>query len=65
MKKVKEWLNELPEEYREKAIGYLDAGEFYNGDISAHNLKEAICIAFIWTLTAEGYWYWDNVYCGL
>lgn len=65
MKKIKEWLKELPEEHREKAIRNCEKDICYTGYTYEDSLADALCEAFIWRSTIEGYEYWKNVYNSL
>ena len=57
-KTIKEWLSELPEPYRTKAIENCKASE----RVRPSSLKEALCGAFSWLDTPQGYDYWAEVY---
>lgn len=58
MKKVKDWLNELPEPRRSQALKNMDK---VNGEIETDSVKEALFIAFSWALSPEGFEYWDSI----
>lgn len=67
-KTVEEWLNELPEHIKEKALVNLCEAEDYNKDNIEDILEEpedslwdAIAGSFIWTGTPEGNDFWKNV----
>lgn len=59
MKKIKEWLEELPEPHRTEAIKNTPE---LNGDVMAHDLKSAIWCAFVWDKTIQGHQYWEKLY---
>lgn len=58
MKTIKEWLEELPEPYRSKALGYCDNPTLYS---LSHSLEGTLLRAFTWDDTAEGPKYWERV----
>lgn len=55
MKTVKEWFEELPDGYRERALKNLR----YNGE--EYCMPLAICAGFIWLETSEGENFWGQV----
>lgn len=57
-KTIKEWLQELPEELREKALGYTHEELL---DIEISSLRGALYGAFAWEETPEGHTYWCNI----
>lgn len=58
-KTIKEWLSELPEGIREKALNNADTGMLDMFSASAH---EALSVAFIWESSPEGTHYWKSVH---
>ena len=60
MKTIREWLNELPEDVRDKAIANTDEdilGERPNYPF----LRHALIRAFNWDESPEGHVYWYNM----
>jgi hypothetical protein len=63
MKTIQEWLNELPEDVRDKAIANTDKDLL---EINLYNrLSHALEGAFVWALTPEGWDYWDKIHDSL
>ena len=64
MKTVREWLNELPELIRSRAI--RNAEDYHKPflDESEIRLRQAVSGAFIWHETPEGYEFWNAVAMG-
>ena len=60
-KSVKEWLEELPEEIRDKAISNTKAA-LLEENAKDDSLKGAIAGAFIWGETPEGHKYWQEIF---
>lgn len=60
-KTVKEWLEELPEPYRNKALHNMK----HPNKCIVTNIKDAIMGAFVWSESKEGHDYWDNLYSSL
>lgn len=58
-KTIEQWLNELPDGYRELALGNMDDEIKNNFELS---MQDAIAIAFAWGDTDEGEGFWFNVY---
>ncbi len=58
-KTIKEWLEELPDGYRERAIVNTEEGML---DASRSTLLDAIYGAFIWEDSPEGHWFWKDVF---
>jgi len=58
-KTIKEWFNELPQGYRERALKNA-----YHSVINRYDstMAEAICYAFSWRVTPEGYDFWSAVH---
>lgn len=57
MKTVKEWLQELPDGYRERALGQMVAPEK-----NADSIGYAVLSIAVWEGAAEGWEFWDDVY---
>lgn len=59
-KTIKEWLSELPEPYKTKALKYaaLEKTE----DKTVNTMHEAIMEAFTWGQTIQGKHYWLGLY---
>lgn len=55
-KTIKEWLEELPDGYRERALANCDRAE----DV-ASSMDEAIYCAFDWNHTSEGVDFWAHM----
>jgi len=53
-----EWLNELPDGYRERAMKNM---EEEMGDILEPDMAEALGGAFVWKRTNEGHIFWAKV----
>ena len=60
MKKIKEWLEELPEPYRSEAIKNTQA-RMLDHIPEAHTLGEVLDVAFAWYNTPQGQKYWSNL----
>lgn len=60
MKKISEWLKELPSPIREKALTNFKNKKF--SDIKVSELSNAIFQAFNWRSSPEKWKYWDKVY---
>jgi hypothetical protein len=58
MKKIKKWLEELPEPYRSQA---LENTEDRDDKLEVKSLVTALECAFIWRLSPQGYHYWDKL----
>lgn len=58
MKTIKEWLEKLPDGYRELALERIDSDCFY---VVAVSMDDAIG-SFDWGETYEGYEFWCDVY---
>jgi hypothetical protein len=59
MKTNAEWLIELPEPYRFKAIRNAERDDML-GQLASS--LEAALLAFVWETTPEGYAYWKKVF---
>lgn len=59
MKKISEWLEELPEPVRTNAKANFS--EIGWGDQPVENLDQAVFWAFNWALSNEGYIYWQDI----
>jgi hypothetical protein len=58
MKTVKEWIDTLPEDIREKAYKYQD----FAWDSECDTLSKSLISAFEWELTHEGSDYWGDIH---
>lgn len=64
-KTIKQWLEELPEPYRSKALkNHAEKPIEYLADTKTSDLGGAIANAFAWGGTAEGYDYWRECCTG-
>jgi len=59
-KTIREWLEELPDGYRERAIKNYDPD--HDDSYIINSLWSAIVITFVWRDTPEGYDFWNAVY---
>ena len=59
MKKISEWLKELPEPYRGAALKNFELGGWPNNEVE--NLHVALTCAFNWLESPEGFYFWDEV----
>lgn len=59
-KTVKEWLQELPEPYRTKALKYAALEGRENKKVI--DMRDALIWAFYWGQTVQGKAYWANLY---
>jgi hypothetical protein len=58
-KSVKKWFEEIQDEtFRDKCLSAMD---FNEQDNKAHSLSDAIQGGIIWSDSAEGLDYWDNM----
>lgn len=69
-KTIREWLNELPEGIREKAINNTlanykkfdeDNNASFIDDATEDNMTSALYSAFIFGKTPEGFSYWNSI----
>jgi hypothetical protein len=60
MKSIKQWVQELPEPIKSRALFY----EAYNWHVEMENLAPAIGGAFVWVHSKEGHLYWQLVSMG-
>ena len=59
-KTIKEWLEELPDGYRERALSYTNEDIL---DVSyIDSIVDALNAAFTWGNTREGHKFWLEVY---
>lgn len=58
MKTVKQWLEELQEPYRTKALNNLVS---MWADYEVESMYDAIQEAFFWSRTDEGFNYWNDL----
>jgi hypothetical protein len=66
MKTIREWLNELPEDVRSKAVENVNA--MMSGvtmEKLTPTVKRAISSAFPWMPSNEGFDYWFKIYTSL
>jgi hypothetical protein len=61
-KKIREWLNELPQEIKEKALANTSSAV---ADTDEPSLSEAIAASFSWGNSPEGHDYWSDIYKSL
>lgn len=59
MKTIREWLSELPEPYRSKAV--LNTSKRILNSKS-RTLGETLISAFSWEATTDGYEYWNDLW---
>jgi hypothetical protein len=59
MKTIKEWLSELPDGYRERALKYAKQSKL---DIETGRMGFALSKAFPWKYTNESFDFWCSVY---
>lgn len=65
MKTIREWLETLPDDIRDRALANVNAQRAeLHMDLVEPSLSEAVHGAFSWLLTPEGCDYWFNVSCG-
>ena len=62
-KSILEWLQELPEGYRERAIRNYDENFCGSHDKIEQNISSALRHAFDWHHSPETYSFWYDVYC--
>lgn len=62
MKTIRAWLEELPEEYREKALNNYKESKFPE---PVPSMSKAIWGAFVWNDTPEGHIFWEDLVCQL
>lgn len=58
-KTIQEWLMELPDGYRERALANMDEGKRHT---IVENMEDAIWEGLGWGRTPEGYDFWCGVY---
>ena len=58
MKTIREWLQELPDGYRERALVQADAETL---DIYESDMSDALYSFKTWAETEEGYEFWGEV----
>lgn len=64
MKKISEWFNELPEPYKTQANNMTDLPKLdFNSEVNS--LMDALNKGFIWTISPEGFHYWEELYNNL
>ena len=57
MKKIREWFELLPEEYKSKALKSM-----VNGETEQESMVAALSNGLIWKHTPEGKEYWSKVF---
>lgn len=57
MKTIYEWIQELPEPHRSRAMKY----EEKDWGCQKKSIKDAILCAFVWDKADEGHYYWELV----
>ncbi len=63
MKTRAEWLNELPDGYRELAIASADNDGCM--ELQCHSASVALSGAFVWSDSTEGHEFWNSVWSNL
>ena len=58
-KTIREWLEELPDGYRERALENYD--HMYDSVYPIDGLSDAILDAFLWGGSPEGFEFWNDV----
>jgi len=59
-KTLKEWLSQLEEPYRTKALNHCEAfGRLHD---TARSIDMAVAFAFVWNKTPETFKYWHNLF---
>lgn len=63
-KTVKEWLSELPEPYKARALANLCRPEANKraAEMKRDSIAQALVVAFMWSVTPEGAEFWKAVY---
>lgn len=61
MKKISEWLKELPEPYRKLALANYNKQNDNHDDALVHSMLMALWCGFDWRKSNEDYEYWRNV----
>jgi YHS domain-containing protein len=65
MKKIVDFIDELPEPYRSKALHNVQTMAGAAPNTEAENHHSAISRAFIWGLSPEGQEYWEDFFNSL
>jgi hypothetical protein len=65
LKTIREWLGDLPEPHRAKALKNLDTIPDSWPDKYVENMELALIEAFCWECSPEGDGYWEAVYQNL
>lgn len=62
-KTVKEWLSELPEPYKARALANLcrEGANKHAATMLRKNIPDALSIAFMWNVSPEGHDFWKAV----
>lgn len=65
MKTIRQWFEELPEPYREKAIRNMEeqvlTHKHIYPDNKVYDQETALYSGFVWSSTEEGIEYWSDV----
>lgn len=61
---IREWLNELTEPIRSRAIKNAEDFELMPLEVKFSSFRHALLGSFIWSDTPEGYGYWERVSMG-
>lgn len=62
-KTIPEWLNELPDGYRERAlVNHMEYFKDTKATQKYDSMDSALTDAFVWSNTAEGNKFWESVY---
>lgn len=59
MKTIEQWLTELPDECRDKALKNMDA---FDAKYQVDSLDAAVLSAFDWEQSPEGHNYWSAIH---
>lgn len=58
MKTIKEWLEELPEPHRSRALNNADKRDF---NVEYNSMRKTILGSFVWSKSPEGLDYWREI----
>lgn len=58
MKTIEQWLNELPDGYRERALENVDKDKL---NYPTESMRSAL-VTFTWSSSKEGYYFWNAVW---
>lgn len=62
MKTIKQWISELPEPIRRKALRAMKKAPWHNSTDNMPSMLKALSGAFWWTKTEDGGRYWLGIY---